>query len=214
MHIVIWDIVTESIWHALLGSALLVFAGVAGWAISRSQSLAPVRVVRWWTNRVLLPLLRTTSWFRRTTTIYANNMLILAGVMLVSSMSEAVILAVALIGVAMGIAIRTLQEHPWMESPDASAIDEKSVAGRVRWGMALNMLEPPAIALTIGMAMAREPLHLPEIQLWRTFALVVAPLMLAAACGESLWMGVTPGFGGEPRVDGAPEAPEDFNEDV
>jgi len=89
-----------------------------------------------------------------------------------------------------------------MESTDAGAVDE-SVAGRVRWGMALNMLEPPAIALTIGMAMAREPLHLPEVQLWKTFGLLVAPLMLAAACGESLWMGVTPGFGSEGRTAGS-----------
>jgi|GEM_PF-3773079 len=55
--------------------------------------------------------------------------------------------------------------------------------------MAINLLEPPAIAVALGVALSAQPEPLSAAQVWGTFFVVVAPLMLAAACGESLWIG-------------------------
>ncbi len=190
-----WAVLGQVWWRALLGVVLLIFACVAGWQISVSASLGPVRFVRWWVSRVLLPLLRSRSWVGRAATIYANNMAILTAVVAASAWSWAVILGIAVIGVAMGIAVRTLSQEPSMASLEVDQADS-GTPKRVSWGLALNLLEPPAIALTLGLALSYTSAPLTDTQLWRTFGLVVAPLMLIAAGGESLWMGATDAFAG------------------
>ncbi len=192
-----WAVLGLVWWRALLGVALLIFACVAGWQISVSASLAPVRFVRWWVLRVLLPLLRSRSWVGRAAAIYANNMAILTAVVAVAAWSWAVILGIAVIGGAMGIAVRTLSQEPSMASLEVDPADT-GTPGRVIWGMVLNLLEPPAIAITLGLALSYTSAPLTDTQLWRTFGLVVAPLMLVAAGGESLWMGATDAFAGPP----------------
>jgi len=179
--------------HALLGSGLLMFGGAAGWAISRSRTFPPVRFVTWWVRVVLLPRLCGRSWLYRATAIYVNNMLILTVLMLVSTVHWAVIVVAAVVGTSMGIAIRALQEDRSWDETDLSPAAPARVR-RMTVGLALNLLEPPAIALTIGLALGRVPRALNGTEVWTVFVLVVAPAMLAAACGESLWMGVTPGF--------------------
>ena len=67
---------------------------------------------------------------------------------------------------------------------------------RVIWGMGLNLLEPPAIAVALGLALSYSSAPLTDTQLWQTFVFVVAPLMLVAAGGESLWMGASDAFAG------------------
>jgi len=190
-----WAVLEQVWWRALLGAALLAFACVSGWQISVSASLAPVRFVRWWVLNVLLPVLRGRSWAVRAAAIYANNMVILTLLVAVAAWSWAVIAGIAAIGVAMGIAVRTLSREPSMASPEVGRPDS-GTSRRVIWGMALNLLEPPAIAITLGLALSYTSAPLTDTQLWRTFGSVVAPLMLVAAGGEALWMGVTEAFGG------------------
>jgi len=193
----LWDVIAGAWLHLLLGAGLLVFACCAGWAISRARAFAPVRFVTWWVQRVLFPALRHGSWFVRATVIYVNNMLILTVLMLVSPIPLAVIVVTAVVGASIGIVMRALSEDQvWGSS--AAPRPKPTHVRLMSLGLGLNLLEPPAIALTLGLALGRVPRGLTGVEVWRVFAMVVAPLMLAAACGESLWMGVTPGFTDRP----------------
>ncbi len=188
----VWDALGASWYRALLASGLLVFACCAGWGISQSNSLALVRLVRWWIGRVLWPLLCSRSWLARATTIYVNNMLILCGLLALGRWSWAVIGGTALVGVVMGVAVRTLSGMSELSSVEITGGGLGS--WRLQWGMGLNLLEPPAIAIALGLALSREPESFSAAQTWGTFLVVVAPLMLVAAGGESLWMGESAAF--------------------
>jgi len=188
-----WVVLGHIWWRALLGVGLMAFACIAGWQISSGMAAAPVRLVRWWVLRVLMPILRGRSWLRRATVIYANNLLILTMLVACAPWLWAVVAGIAAIGAAMGIALRTLSSEPSLASVEASQ-EARSVSGRVIWGMALNMLEPPAIAVALGLALSYATVPLDATQLWRTFWCVVAPAMLLAAAGESLWMGAVDAF--------------------
>ena len=56
--------------------------------------------------------------------------------------------------------------------------------------MILNLLEPPAIALALGLAIGRSAIPLSSTQAWGVFLTWVVPAMLVAAGGEALWLGV------------------------
>ena len=88
-------------------------------------------------------------------------------------------------------------EHPGTTAPIKTMI-----------GVALNLLEPPAIVLVIGLSLGRTAAPLPAGVAWEMFVVWAVPLLLAAAAGEALWLGSGPtnvhrSEGGS--IDGAPE---------
>ncbi len=214
----VWGTLGVVWYRALLAAGLLVFACCAGWGISQSESLAVVRLVRWWIRRVVMPLLRSRSWLVRSVAIYVNNMVILSALVALGHWSWAVIAGTAFVGVVMGIAVRALSVIPELSDVSGRSGSEASgedflASWRVQWGMALNLLEPPAIVVALGLALSCEPESLSAGQVWGAFLVVVAPMMLVAACGESLWMGESEAFdagvSSSGTGDGDPEQPDE-----
>lgn len=189
--------VIGTVWfQALLGSVLTLVGTGAGWTMGGGSSAPPVRVVAWWVRKVALPLLRSRSWWRRAATIYLNNMTVLTGLMLLGRWQTMALVAVATLGVTLGIGLRVLAGEPDAFF-DVGTSQSSGRARRIRIGMGLNLLEPPAIMLTIGLCLAGSTLA--PAHLWECFVLWVIPAMLLAAAGEALWLGqATKG-----RTDGA-----------
>ncbi len=177
------------IWLSIaLGTGLMLVATGLGWAVAQMGSLPPVRWVAWWVRAVILPLLRCRSWWRRTAVIFTNNITILAALLVVGRWHAGALLGVAGLGVGLGIGLRILSSEP------TAAMDPCPECGvgskrRIRIGIALNLLEPPAIMLTIGLSLARQPMPLSPGQVWETFLVWVVPATLLAAGGEALWLG-------------------------
>jgi len=173
----------------LAGTVLVVVAVWVGWTTSRNESGTLVRLVRWWLARVVLPQLGARSWAHRAAVIAANNLLILGALMALGQWLVPVLIGTALSGVGMGIALRLL---PHLAGAfDLPPTDNDQGSGwRMRTGIALNLLEPPAIVLALGLAIARSAIPLPPAEAWGAFATWVVPAMLIAAGGESLWLGV------------------------
>ena len=183
--------VIGSVWlAAALGTGLALIGTGLGWSAAESGSLPPVRLVAWWVRRVVTPLLGCRKWWRRTATIFINNTTILVIVTALGKWHVAAMVGVACVGISLGIGLRVLS------SESAPALEHAfPVASRKKWllriGIALNLLEPPAIALTIGLSLGRQSVPLSATQVWETFGLWVVPLSLLAAGGETLWLGAT-----------------------
>lgn len=177
------------VWREMLwGTALLFFCAVLGWVTGRYRRLPPVRGLSWWMGRVVLPLIGVRSWWTRTVIIFVNNAGILAGILLVARSRLVATIAVAAVGWTLGIALRVLgQMHLEWTNPGPAA--PEGVRRRVRIGVLVNLLEPPAIAATVGLALGRTALGLPELEAWGVFGKVVVPLLVVAAGGEALWIG-------------------------
>ena len=179
--------VSLSVWRsALLGSLLGLVASMAGWAVAREASWPPVRLMAWWVRRVVFPLLSCRDWWRRCLIIFLNNATILAGLVALGRWAVLPIVGVAGIGLSLGMALRLLGERQ-----DGAVVlsTESPVDLRARLGIALNMLEPPAIVLAIGLSLGQRPLGLSDEQAWLTFAVWGLPMLLLAAGGEALWLG-------------------------
>lgn len=174
---------------ALAGTVLIVVATWVGWATAESESFALVRLVKWWLTRVVLPHLTARLWVHRAAVIAANNLLILLGLMALGRWLVPVLVGIALCGVSMGIALRLLPDLP-------GGIGLPAVGGgpgsswRMRVGVILNLLEPPAIAFALGLAIGISASPTPPGQAWGVFLIGVVPAMLVAAGGEALWLGV------------------------
>ena len=176
----------------MLVGVALVLAGVAvGWQAGRYRSLIMTRLIRWWVGRVVMPLILSPSWWRRAATIFVNNASISAGVVALGAWAVTGWAAVAGLGVSLGVGFRVLSDPGWGLSTWRSSSDLTGIR-RMRVGVMLNLLEPPAIAVTVGLCLARSTLgdSLPAGQVWQTFGVCVAPALLIAACGESLWLGI------------------------
>lgn len=173
----------------LFGSGLMLSATALGWAVGRRRNWLPVRAMWWWMHAVVLPLLSCRSWLQRALIIFANNGMVLAAVVGSGLWISTSIGAISLVGLALGIALRSLSElspHWSPPSPNCAA----DVRRRVRVGVSLNLLELPAISLAIALSLGQADGSLQPTAVWGTFALWVVPLLLAAASGESLWLGV------------------------
>lgn len=185
--------VIGTVWvNAALGTGLILIGTGAGWTVGQAARLPPVRLIAWWISRFVLPVLRCRSWWGRAAAIFANNLSILAALLALGRWHAASIVGVAGLGISLGIGLRVLS------GPSGAVIRTAPVRKRcaderrrLRIGVALNLLEPPAIILTIGLSLGRVPIALSWTQAWETFALWVFPLTLVAAAGEALWMGVT-----------------------
>ncbi|RME40447.1 MAG: hypothetical protein D6788_03295 [Planctomycetota bacterium] len=183
-------VVLERVWVAsLLGAGLMAVGAGAGWAMAVHEQAAPVRFVSWWVDRWMWPRLRRASGVKRALMIYLNNMTILAVLIFLGRWHAASLAAVAAVGVSMGIGLRILARRDDALAPDGSPSDAASVR-RMRLGLALNLLEPPVIVLALGLSLHRSVALLDPFEVWATVAVWIAPTMLVAAAGESLWMGV------------------------
>lgn len=184
--------VIGAVWMSMfLGAFALLLATVAGWRIAREASLPPVRLVHWWVRRVIRPLLIRRSWWVRAGAIFLNNASLLAILAALGRWPWTALAGVAGLGVSLGIGLRILSSEP-DESVHLNPKLGPSGVRRVRVGVALNLLEPPAIILTIGLSLGQSAsggIPLSSVQVWETFAVWVIPATLIAAGGEALWLG-------------------------
>ena len=173
----------------VLGTALLAVASAVGWLIAGFPRFFFVRLVNHWVKQVVIPLLRTPSWPRRTLIIFANNALILAAVVQMGCWRVSSRIGVILVGLSLGAALRHLGAHV----ANSDALSDPSTPGerrRLRFGVGLNLLEIAAIVVTVGIAVGLPELKISLAQAWKLFGYGVMPTLLVAAGGESLWMGV------------------------
>ena len=179
--------------HCLLGSGLILAAVALGWWEGRRCERWPARMVSWWLRHVVRPLLAGCSWIRRTITIVANNALICFVMVTLGAVQPVAWLAVAAVGLGLGIALRLMLLSP----PEPAAEIERPTRWRrvtAAVGVGLNLLEVPAIALSAGLCLAQKALS-PAIEgeeARRVFGTIVLPMLVIAAAGEALWMGVYP----------------------
>lgn len=192
--------VIGAVWlPALLGTGLLVVAAGTGWAMGQARTWAPVRVIAWWVRRIIIPLLMRRSWLGRTATVFINNILILMLLTLLSYRYIGALVGIAGIGLSLGMGLAVLAADPVHFM--GSGLDvPRSARRNMRIGLALNLLEPPAIMLTVGMALARSATPLTPQEVGWTFALWIVPMSLLAAGGEALWIGS--GLNGSKKDDG------------
>jgi hypothetical protein len=182
--------VPSALWVSVLfGSGLLVSSAVVGWVVGRHPGLLPVRLVAWWLQCVVVPLLGCRGWVQRAIIIFLNNTCVLVLIVALGFSRTAAASGIAILGFALGVALRTLSEwnSAWFPPGPGANLATKL---RVRLGLALNFLEPPAIALAVGLAIGRSTLPLDGRDTWLMFGKFVVPLLLVAACGEALWLGV------------------------
>jgi hypothetical protein len=185
------DVIERTWYPALLGGGLTLVGAATGWAMAGQPRLPPVRIVAWWVSRVVRPLLFCGSWWRRTAAIFANNAGILAALVCLGRWHLCGLAATALIGVTLGMGLRVLSRLPGdLAAPWPTG--DRDTQRRVRWGILLNLLEPPAIVLAIGLSLSQDGARpLPSGDAWAAFGLIVAPMTLAAAGGEALWLGAS-----------------------
>ncbi len=173
----------------VLGTTLIVLATAVGWLVAGFQGFFFVRWVNFWVKRVVIPLLQTPSWSRRTVTIFANNTLVLAAILLLGSWGISSRLGVILAGLSLGVAFRHLAEY----LADSDFFSDPSTPGdrrRFRIGIVLNSLEIGAIVVTVGLTVGVPDLNVSLAQAWTLYGFGVVPTLLVAAGGEALWMGV------------------------
>ncbi len=181
-----------AIWpDLLLGAGFTLVATWFGWRLGRRRSFPPVKAIGWWVVGVVLPLLRSASWSRRTVLIFLNNGAILAVIGAVGGYRHGGIVGAGTLGVSLGIALRVMADASRGLGGRVGASAGPDSRWRMRIGLALNMLEPPAILVAVGLSMARGSLKVTTEQAWLTFAVFVLPALLFAAGGEALWLGVT-----------------------
>lgn len=174
---------------AFLGTFLMVIAVATGWALTSWERFLPVRLTRWWVHDFIMPRLRSPSWLKRMVIILVNNFMILALLVGLGQWLYLALVGIALVGVNLGIGLRLMTEtaDPFAVSADHLPAPQHR---RIRIGFLLNMLEPPAIMLTLGLSLQRSIIPLSSLETWSTFLIWVIPLIVLAASGESLWMGV------------------------
>lgn len=183
----------RELWPSMLiGLAITVTGAVLGWHAGPYGSWPPVRFLRWWIERVIVPVLRSSSWLCRAGAIFINNSGVLACVVLLGFTYLTGLLGSAALGLSLGIALHILSTQP-EALVEPHEINTPRARRRFALGMALNMLEPPAIVLALGLALGRSSVPLPSGNVWRAFAVWIVPALLLAAGGEALWMGAVRG---------------------
>jgi len=181
----------DGIWtEVALGTALALAGTWAGWLIGRYRSFAFVRWIRWWVVRVVRPLVTCRSWAARAMFIFVNNIVILWALVAMGPWMGAAIAGAAALGISLGIALRVIGDATWdFAAPTANGNGNGGRRRTFRAGIALNLLEPLAIALALGISIGQGTSSLSSTEAWRLFAYVVVPPMLIAALGEALWIG-------------------------
>lgn len=176
--------------HMIIGTLLLLIGTGVGLVVGKVNTFIPVRWITWWVLRVIIPLLKKRSWMLRSTTIFMNNILILALIVAMGYSSYAAIVGISIVGFSMGIALKMLSDQP-----ESFSISHTTLTGsnlrKFRIGIILNLLEPPAIVATLGLSLGRDVIPLNPQQIWGPFWQWILPAMLIAAGGESLWISVS-----------------------
>ena len=182
-----WSIVV-ALWPSMLVGTGLVLAGTGiGWFVGGYRSFPAVRGVTWWLTHVILPLLKTPSWLRRAATIFVNNCTISAMLVALGAWPNVALAGVSILGINLGIALQVLSrltDEFCDPGPDAAA----PARWRIRLGVALNLLEVPAIVVALGLSIGRQVAPTAAAQVWSAFFVWVVPALLAAAAGEALWL--------------------------
>ena len=207
------DHLTAALPGAVIGGvALVVCFAVAWWAAGRRAGWL-VRGVSCWLDHVVRPVLDTRSWAKRTAIIAANNSLVCLLLVLLGALGQAAWLGVAGVGLGLGAALRVAldRELPFLPEVRLSRWQKVSVGV----GITLNMLEPPAILLTVGLSLSQgavvDKVAMPTaLELW---ARVVLPMLLVAAAGEALWLGVSGVRAAAPGGSAAAEGPSSSGEE-
>ena len=186
-----WQILV-SVWPSMLsGGGLAALGVVAGLGIAGYERLLFVRAVEGWIDLVVLPLIRARSWWCRVTVIFLNNTSILAVLVALGGWSTgAASMGAAGMGLSLGAALRVLARKTSTSWPVARHSD-RAKETTVRVGVVLNLLEPPAIIVAIGLAIGGA--HVASTtsgEIWAAFGIWVAVPLLIAACGEALWLGI------------------------
>jgi hypothetical protein len=171
-----------------IGAALLGLTVWAGWIAGGRPQWPPVQAVDWWVRRIALPILRPRSWLGRAAIIFGNNIAILTLLVAAGSWPGASLVGVALVGLSLGAAFRLLLSMPDHTLAPRLRLEPRDER-RVRIGLALNMLEPPAILYAVTLSISRWLVPLPSEAVWRSYLIWVVPAMLIAAGGEALWLG-------------------------
>ncbi|HRX85121.1 MAG TPA: hypothetical protein P5572_08890 [Phycisphaerae bacterium] len=178
------------------GTLVLVIAAVAGWGMAGDRGFAPAHWLHWWIGRIILPGLRHGSWFARLGVIFLNNASICALVIAAGSAPAGAWAAIVAVGLSLGSALRMLTDPRWefpiaVEPPRTEQGGPAAPDRVTAFAVLVNMLELPAIALTLGLAMGRRavPNGLSADAVWLVYACWVVPLLLIAAGGEALWIG-------------------------
>lgn len=185
---VLWDIG----FGMIVGTVLAVVCVVAGWLLSLRTRGGPTRLVAWWVRHVVDRIVRAASWRRRCAGIFVNNTAVTALLVALGVWTVAAWAGIVCLGLSLGIGLQVMTRRPDAFGMMTNPVDA-GAARRIRVGVTLNMLEPPAIAIAIGLSLGRNalPAALSASQSWETFALCVVPLLLLAACGEALWLDAT-----------------------
>ena len=175
--------------YMIAGSGLVVAGTCIGWVIGRSDSLPPVRWVAWWVTRVIVPLVRSRRWWQRAAAIFVNNATILGVVVAVSFSRTLPALLIALVGVSLGIGLRVLSARDELLSTIVPQDRGPTSRIQVGIGLALNLLELPAIVLAVGLSLGRSAASLPASIAGEAFTVWVVPMLMVGAAGEALWLG-------------------------
>lgn len=184
----------------LIGGLVLLLGAISGWGMTQAPDFVLSRMMRWWVLKVLVPILKRPSWLLRSIAIFVNNAGICMALVACGRVALLPWFAIAAVGVAMGSALRVLVfEFGW--HGDEVDVDREGASALVgdRWagfGMLLNMLEPPAIVLTLALALVQLELPITStnelheaIRVWPIMLTWTVPMLAVAAGGESLWMG-------------------------
>ncbi|MBU0719381.1 MAG: hypothetical protein KJ749_14130 [Planctomycetes bacterium] len=172
-----------------IGTLALLAATVMGWVIGRHRQFPLVRLVGWWLDRVILPLLRSPFWWQRAGTILLNNTCVLAALVGAAQWRWGGQIGVAGLGLSLGLGLRHLST-----STDALTLPASTPGTqdriRMQVGLALNLLEPAAIIIALGLSLGMQAIPLSPGQAWETFAVWVVPALTLAAAGEGMWLGI------------------------
>lgn len=185
-----------ALWREALAGGVVILVGFGlGWRLGASEGGWPVRIVRWWLEHVVRPLVRSRSWSRRAATIAANNSGVCAAMVVSGAAGHVAWLVVAGVGLGSGIALRLMLPSVGSEErTEEPAAPRRSLLMTV--GFALNALEVPAILMSAGLSLAQGAMSL-ETNLsdaLGVFGFVIVPLLMISAAGEALWMTVDRDF--------------------
>jgi hypothetical protein len=175
---------------SLVGGALMVACAGLGWWASRNRRGWLARSTGYWLDHVVRPLLARRTWAGRAVIIAANNSLVCFVLVVVGPLGRAAWLAVAIVGLGLGAGLRLIIDLAEVDVPSTDLRRRQRVMAGL--GIALNMLEPPAILLSIGLGLTQGAMTAalelgPAAVLYGRFVL---PMLLLAATGEALWMTV------------------------
>jgi len=183
------DTVTLLVPAMVAGATVSMACVLTGWWVGRYHSWFIVRFVRLWVTRVVIPILRSPSWASRAAAIATNNVLTCTLLIAMGMTVATAWMAVVSLGLSLGIALRAMSAADRGDSLFSRSTPRLPPTKTVV-GVALNMFEPPAIVVAIGLCLGQRAMFVGVTarQAWDSFAIWVVPMLLVAAAGEALWL--------------------------